>query len=124
MENKKFKLFALYLLNAVGTFIYLFTLVVSFQFTYSTLLSGICWFILLLIPAIITILFNNKIWNYVAFIMGILTTFVNLFICVVFLINSPLMINLILLFYWGIIGISTLIFSFKWMIRKSTLPPT
>jgi hypothetical protein len=123
MENKKFKLFALYLLNAVGTFIYLFMLVVSFQFTYSTLLSGICWFVLLLIPAIITILFKNKTWNYVAFIISILTTLVNLFICIVFLMDSPLIINFILLLYWGIIGISSLIFSFKWMIKKSTLPP-
>ena len=120
MENKKNKLFALYLLNALGMIFYFFSLEVSFQLTHGTFLMGLYWFILLFFPAIITVLFNSKIWRYIAFILGLLTTIINIIVSIGYLMDNEFIFGLILILYWGILGITASIFSYKWYIKNNS----
>ena len=116
MENKRIQLFALFLINALGIIIYLFNLVVTpFEFTFGTFLSGIYWFLILLIPAIIPIIFKSKIWRYITFILGILITAVNLVIGLGYLMDNQLKFGLTITLYWGIFGVMASIFSIKWI---------
>ena len=116
MENRRIQLFALYLINSLGIIIYLFNLIVSpFEFTFGAFLLGIYWFIILLIPAIIPVIFNSKILRYITFILGVLVTIVNLFVGIGYIMDNQLIFGLIIMFYWGTLGVTASIFSLKWI---------
>jgi hypothetical protein len=116
MKDKRIQLFALFLINALGIIIYLFNLVVTpYEFTFGTFISGTYWFIILLIPAIIPIIFNNKIWRYITFILGILITIINLFVGLGYILGNQIQLGLIFILYWGVLGITAVVFSYKWI---------
>ncbi|MDM8162243.1 hypothetical protein QUH73_20690 [Labilibaculum sp. K2S] len=116
MNKIRLRLFALFLINALGIIIYLFNLVITpFELTFGTFTSGIYWFVILLIPSIIPVLFQNKIWRYTTFIFGVLITLINLFIGVGYVLDDQFKIGMILMLYWGIFGILGSIISLKWI---------
>lgn len=56
MNNIRLRLFALYLINALGIIIYLFNLAITpFELTFGTFTLGIYWFVILLIPSVIPV---------------------------------------------------------------------
>ncbi len=116
MMDIKFKVSILNIINALGILIYLFNLVITpFEFTFGTFSFGIFWFILLLLPAIVPILFNSKAWKYFAFILGIICTLFNLVIGLGYILDNQMQIGLMLIFYWSIFGVLAIVFCFKWI---------
>jgi len=116
MENKNQKLFALFLINSLGIIFYLFDSVISpYELTYGIFLTGIYWFLFMLIPAIIPIFTNKKLWKYITFIIGLLITLINMVIGIGYMIDNQIKFGLLLLLYWGIFGITASVNSFKWI---------
>ena len=116
MEKINNKLFALYFINAIGIIFYLFeSLIPPFELTYNMLLTGIFWYILMIIPAIIPILANKRFWRYCTLIIGGVTTLINIIISIIYLADDQFIFGLLLLFYWGGLGITAVVNTFKWI---------
>jgi hypothetical protein len=116
MESKRLRLFALYLINALGIIIYLFNLVLTpLELTFGTFASGIYWFVILLIPAVIPVFFKNKICRYITFILGVLITLINLVIGLGYILDDQFKFGMILVLYWGVFGILASVISLKWI---------
>ncbi len=116
MKNKRLRLFALYLINALGIIIYLFNLVLTpLELTFGSFTSGIYWFVILLIPAVIPVFLKNKICRYITFIFGVLITLMNFFIGLGYILDDQFKFGMILILYWGTFGILASIISLKWI---------
>ena len=116
MESKNQKLFALFLMNSLGIIFYLFESVISpYELTYGIFLTGIYWFLFMLIPAMIPIFTNRKFWKYSTFIIGVIVTLINSAIGIGYMVDNQLKFGLLLLLYWGILGITASVNTFKWI---------
>ena len=119
MKLERIQLFALYLLNALGTIFYLFSLSLQpYELSYGLLSSSFAWFCFALVPAILPLFYDTKSVKVVAITIGFIILLIQMAICYSYLLNNQIFFGVMFLMYWGTFILLALFKTFKWKVDE------
>ena len=114
----KVRISFLFILNSFSVIFYLIhSGMPPLELTNQTLITGIFWNSILLIPVLIPLFFDNIVIRWIVFLFGILITLSNCVLAVGYLLDAQLNFGILVL-VWSFNGIIATVLSYKWIKMK------